>query len=560
MSHRGGLSKTRAGKASATAITESGSVVAAAPASTGAAPPGVSRIADPGAEATAEFLFVRAISQASGGGSAPLSAIQRLLKSVVAAAGSVVRGTDSQRRFTSLYTEFCMSAVRSLADVEDAVYELTHPGCRAADAVDSDVHGINDADFLKQVAAYVATHTTTLSVAYLEHVGLSALEKLQKQQRKRERPAAVGGTSGSSSASAPSGLRAAKVSRTATATAASAKAAYSAGSTIADTLGGASLDTLGLMDSQETMRHALRAIEREKQASGMSTAATASASGAPASRRGVQASATALLRPTHGEARPSGVFLSKASAGSTGTGSSATASAADGTSLGNGTVAYDLCNPHLRLSSIPELSTWLQPWTLPVLLSGVYLDRVTAERERRGGHPPSSTATATTNNGPSSTATATTAAAEAAKPVLEVCLAPTPMEMLRLWEARESALVPEPRQQPSASGAALAAAGPFSVVPYAGSSGRAGGPSAGGSPRPTATMPTSPLAHQPMHLPESATRLADAAAMVTTSSAFFPAVRDRRTATNVPTYVMANLSHYGASRIEHVYAMGPMGK
>ncbi|CAC9493747.1 conserved hypothetical protein [Leishmania infantum JPCM5] len=541
MSHRGVPFKARAGKAATAAADEPGnSVPLTSPSDALNGRKGADLATGKGTTSGEEFVCVRAIAQAGSSSSAQLTVVHRLLKSVLAAAGNVVRGTDSQRKFTSLYTEFCISAVRSLADVEDAVYELTNPGCRAADAADCEIEGIDDAEFLKQVAAYVATHTSALGVAYLEHVGRSALEKLQKQQRKRERST----TTGSGSA-ATSGHRPAKVSRTLIARGAGAQAAH--GGAAVDMHDSSHFDSLGLVDAQETMRCALQAIESEKQ-----TAVSAPTDAAAASRRGLQAFAATQLGLGYSDARPSGVFLSRAPGGL-----SAAATTSGGTPLGNGTVAYELRDPHLKLSSIPELSARMQPWTIPLPSSGVYLDRVTMERDRRGG-----------NASGNETSTAT-AAVEPTKAALEVCLAPTPMEFLRQWESREAALAAEQQQQPSSAPAFVG--GPYSVVPYAGSGSRAGGPSTGGSPRSTAPLSTpplclspnsSPLGHHPPFLPESEARTsgADVDPISAFSSAFFPAVRDKRTTTSLPTYVMANLSHYGVSKMEYVYTMGPTSK
>ncbi|KAH9586540.1 hypothetical protein LSM04_008355 [Trypanosoma melophagium] len=76
-----------------------------------------------------------------------------------------------------------------------------------------------------------------------------------------------------------------------------------------------------------------------------------------------------------------------------------------------------------KLSSIPALTTWLQPWTLPAPSAhGVALDRVTTERPK-----------------PQSTVEEPIKSRNDVS-VFEICTAPTTTEVLRLWEARESAL------------------------------------------------------------------------------------------------------------------------
>ncbi|ORC91801.1 uncharacterized protein TM35_000053970 [Trypanosoma theileri] len=76
-----------------------------------------------------------------------------------------------------------------------------------------------------------------------------------------------------------------------------------------------------------------------------------------------------------------------------------------------------------KLTSIPALTTWLQPWTLLAPSAhGVALDRVTTER------PKPQNAVEEPIKSPNNVS------------VFEICTAPTTTEVLRLWEARESAL------------------------------------------------------------------------------------------------------------------------
>ncbi|KAG5502799.1 hypothetical protein JKF63_04567 [Porcisia hertigi] len=537
MSHKGGPFKIRAEKAAVGATSASGNVVplnASSDASSGFK--GADTATGKATLSAKAFPCIRAIYEASASSSSRLAVVQRLLKSVVSTAGDVVRGTDSQRKFTSLYTEFCTSALRTLGDLEDAVYELAHPGCRAADAADSEIQGIPDSEFIKQVAAYVATHTSVLSVAYLEHVGQSALEKLQKQQqRKRGRSVATS----SASAAVNSSGRAVKVSRSVAARGVCTQAAHDGGAGVGMS-DGSPFDSIGLVDAHETVRNAMQSIEKRKQAS-----ACTATDAAAMPRCGDHALTPAQPDQSYTDVRPSGVFLSK------GSGSlSATATSSNRSLLSKGTVAYELRNPLLKLSSIPELSPRLQPWTIPLPSSGVYLDRVTVDRDRRGG-----------NASGNSTV-------EPVKAVLEVCLAPTLAEFLRQWESREAALAAE--QQQSLSASALVT-GSQSVVPSAGSSNRTGGLPTGGSPRSTAHLSTPPLSasHKSSSLgnhsfllseSEACTGSTDLDPTSVLSSAFFPAVRDKWTMATMPTYVMANLSHYGVSKMEFVYSMGPPGK
>ncbi|KPI87325.1 hypothetical protein ABL78_3608 [Leptomonas seymouri] len=493
---------------------------------------------------TGNFTIIQAII--NNRSNSRLDSVQRLLKNVVSGAASVVRGTDSQRRFTSTYTEFCLSAMRCMADLEDAVFEYTHPGRRAADARDDEIDGIAEDVFLKQVAAYVSTHTKSLGLAYLEHVALGALEK-QQNQRKRERT------------SANSGGRAAKASRTGghSGVGGGRSAGSNSGISVADGASASSdFDTLGLIDAHDTMREALHILEQEKSAT---ATGSVPANNGNSRRRGQQA-VTASIGKHYTEDRSLGIIVSKASSAGAGPASSSTGS----TSFAGDQVVYDLRNPQLKLSSIPELSTRLQPWTIPLSSSGVFLERVTMERERKatsGGHASATTTTpgvnAGTNNGHH------TFHREPTKTTLDVCLSQSPMELLHRYEAHEAALAAEPQSwqlsSPSIS------AGPYSVVPYAGKRGVAGG----GSPRSTASLlPTPSLFSVPPNevgggsAPHDADALGNASADADAlaCSAFFPAVRENRSLTCLPQFVMSNLSHFGVSRMEFVYTMTPVPK
>ncbi|KPA79481.1 hypothetical protein ABB37_05313 [Leptomonas pyrrhocoris] len=496
-----------------------------------------------------------------------LDSVQRLLKNVVSGAATVVRGTDSQRRFTSTYTEFCRSALRCMADVEDAVFEHLHPGRRAVDAGDDEISGIAEDFFLKQVAAYVSTHTRSLGRAYLEHVALGALEK----QHKRERTNVTGAQ------------RAAKASRTGEGHSSAGGGRSSSGSgggshsgiVGADGAGATSaFDTLGLIDAQDTMREALHIIEQEKNA----TATAAGAGGATsathgnARRRGQQAVTASIGKHYLGDCS-TGIFVSRATSSVGGGAGVGSASNSIGSNAFAGEqVVYDLRNPQLKLSSITELSTRLQPWTLPLSFSGVFLERVTTERERKGaggGHALTTPSPAGVNAGVSSSSGSSappTFHAEPTTTMLDVCLAPTPMELLRQYEAHEAMLAAEPQPWLPTSPGMLA--GPYSVVPYAGKRGTAGG----GSPRPTIASlpPPSPLSALSSEAvvggggsaPHDTDTLGNTAAVTDAvgDSEFFPAVRANKTLTCLPQFVMSNLSHFGVSRMEFVYTMTPAPK
>lgn len=445
------------------------------------------------------FPFIDAISNAKA--TNRLAVLQRMLKSTVAAARSVVRGTESQRRFTTLFTEFCGNAVRCMADIEDAVYEYNNPGCRAADAPEEAVTGIAEPVFLRQLAAYMASHTAALGTAYLEHVGRSALQKQIQQQHKRER-VGEGGRSAKNSSS-----RVAKRSRVQDDSVVGT--AYATG-TIGE-------GELGLLNSNDTVRAALAAIE----------------SGGGGSDDGFSVSGANLegtARGGLGQPHASATFISKGSLPPAGGAVKEKTTARDG-----GEIIYDLSNPQLRLSTIAELAPRMEPWTIPLRHSSILVERVTAERERKGA------TTATASGGNSSNS-------EGPRPLCEVCLAPTPVELLRRWEQRETMIDSEPLSFLIATGTSTAASqnSGNAVGPQSGSQrGLSGGvsPTVGALPFSVSSgMATSPIVP-----------VADPTPGVTGAKAYFPSIREGRRPSSLSSSLMMDLTHYGVSRIEYVY-------
>ncbi|KEG14200.1 hypothetical protein DQ04_00581180 [Trypanosoma grayi] len=257
-----------------------------------------------------------------------LASINLLLQGVVRSACTVVKGTDSQRRFNAQFSEFCRAALVGIAELEDAVYELEKTeGLTGND--ENGVQCIGVADFVKEMATFIASQTNALGVQYLEHVGMSALSTAAKPQQK----------------------------------------------------------------PTETKRGAKRGrVEDTKQWA--------------SDRRSPQRKRTGTsppLGPNWELDAPPPLHNSGSCRGGRGAHHGAA-----------------------KLTSIPTLSTWLQPWTLPLPNAhGIVLDRVTTERPKQS----------------SGTAEEPTRLHDEVS-VFDICTAPTPAEVLRLWEARESLLSP----------------------------------------------------------------------------------------------------------------------
>nr|CCC94688.1 conserved hypothetical protein [Trypanosoma congolense IL3000] len=109
-----------------------------------------------------------------------LASINSLLESVVRSARLVVKGTDSQKRFHSEFTEFCCVALMGRDLLEDAIYDMLKE--EESDVFtngDDDFAGISALDLIKIIVNYVASHTETLGTQYLEHIGMSALARIE---------------------------------------------------------------------------------------------------------------------------------------------------------------------------------------------------------------------------------------------------------------------------------------------------------------------------------------------------------------------------------------------
>lgn len=532
------------------------------------------------------FLLVELLEQQATG-SGKLSSIHTLLKNVLQESRTVVKGTEGQRRFNVRFADFCRTAVLGMAELEDALFEHNNPGRRAADAADEEVQGITETEFVKALAGYVASQTTAMGVQYLEHIALGALTRSSSSstatstatraaaaaaaaatatsggQRKRDRAAPGEG---------PGGNRRKEKTESTPASSSAASA------TTASFLAGDG--TLGLIDESVTMRAALKKVDgsdggvrRDARAAGRDHLAKGDAT--PLS--GVTWSAFSAFDVQHGAGRrrgapPEGTFISTGTTASN-TSNGAT-SGGGGGSGGNSSLpkverVFDLHKETLKLTTIPELAQRLQPWTLPQPLSGVALDRVTVEKEKR------TTATATTMSSVSSSSgnnsnaltstTSATAGAEnaggstALEPsfalpspqqqqpmsVYEVCLAPSPMELLRRWEAREAVLQAISNTSAAASTSNAGGGGRRRKL-----TGGGGGGGLGGSPPQSA--PGSLIA-SPLRGPDGG-GAADRGDADAAQWAFFPSRRGPPISTSVPTAVMTGLVHYGVSSIESTHA------
>ncbi|RNF18687.1 uncharacterized protein Tco025E_04383 [Trypanosoma conorhini] len=275
--------------------------------------------------------LIRAIQEST---SHKLASINALLQTVVQAAKTVVKGTDSQRRFNAQFSEFCRASLVGIADLEEAVYTL-----EKADGIvdnesrdDQGVKGIRTTDFVKEIAVFIASQTNALGAQYLEHVGMSAVTAAAKMQQQRTTTETKRGTK------------------------------------------------RGRVDSSRQRDVDCRSSPRK--------------------RLGASPS---LLPMWETEAPSLSLPPNKSGRGTGG--------------------ATDSHHGDAKLSGIPELSTWLQPWNLPLPNAhGIALDRVTTERPKP-----------------------LVASEESCKhpvgvSVFDICTALTTADVLSRWEARECSL------------------------------------------------------------------------------------------------------------------------
>ncbi|ESL05857.1 hypothetical protein TRSC58_06479 [Trypanosoma rangeli SC58] len=134
-----------------------------------------------------EFTNSRVIRAIQDSTSHKLASINALLQTVVQSAKTVVKGTESQRRFNAQFSEFCRASLVGIADLEDAVYALEKSdGLIKNESHDEQgVKGIRVADFVREMANFIASQTSVLGAQYLEHVGMSAVTAAAKTPQQK---------------------------------------------------------------------------------------------------------------------------------------------------------------------------------------------------------------------------------------------------------------------------------------------------------------------------------------------------------------------------------------
>ncbi|CCW63421.1 unnamed protein product [Phytomonas sp. EM1] len=347
-----------------------------------------------------------------------LSSIYQLLSSVVQSARTVVKGTDSQRRFSACFSELCRGALMGLSDLEDSVFELRNPGKNASDATDDEVMGISEVALVKELSAYVASHTSALTAQYLERVGLSVLNKHSNPGSRK------GGASSSWGMSDNNDNRKKRVRSTGEiALEANRKRSKQSnqGISLHDkvAVGGsgpisghhamhAAFDDLGLLKEDETMiRSTMATTTSNTNATSGLTFHMKTADGTSGL---LHSSTIASHMPISAPSKQS-LFLSS-----------------------DGTKAFDSSISQPNLRAIPEFDYYLRPWTMPAP-KGV-LDRVTLEKER---HTSSMTSLPVAGIA-ADDSHVDSKLQHGLIPTLEVCFAATPGELLSRLERRDAAL------------------------------------------------------------------------------------------------------------------------
>lgn len=103
-----------------------------------------------------------------------LMGIAQLLRNCSQKALTVVRGTESQRHFNLLYSEFCRSALIGVKDLET---EMSRDDGGAACS-------LSEQRLLADVACFISQHSHgKLTALYLEHLGAAVISQNNMQQR-----------------------------------------------------------------------------------------------------------------------------------------------------------------------------------------------------------------------------------------------------------------------------------------------------------------------------------------------------------------------------------------
>ena len=109
-----------------------------------------------------------------------LKSMSSMLKRVIEKAKTVQKGTDSQKKFSLQYTEFCQAVIASMPELESVA--------RASFAsLSSSSSSLSPVGFLVSIASCVSLGSgNTLAATYLENIGRSALHKAVAAAAKAE--------------------------------------------------------------------------------------------------------------------------------------------------------------------------------------------------------------------------------------------------------------------------------------------------------------------------------------------------------------------------------------
>lgn len=99
---------------------------------------------------------------------------------------TVVKETESHKKFNKLFIDLCHMAVLSLTDIENAVYEHLHPGLSASDADIDDIQEISEKTLIHYIAKYVSIGSK-IGAQYMEAVGGSSI-KMNMRKKVESKP------------------------------------------------------------------------------------------------------------------------------------------------------------------------------------------------------------------------------------------------------------------------------------------------------------------------------------------------------------------------------------
>lgn len=111
-----------------------------------------------------------------------LKSIARKIVSVQRYAKGVEKETQSHKNLNIMFQDLCRMASLSLTEIEDAVFEWTHPGLVASQAEENIIEEIGEKKLIRALAKHVVIGSK-IGSQYMESVGARGLPPPRKRER-----------------------------------------------------------------------------------------------------------------------------------------------------------------------------------------------------------------------------------------------------------------------------------------------------------------------------------------------------------------------------------------